>query len=59
MRLLGNLTRGTWTAIDPDPEVAPADESVVRERLLAVPGERIATGERDGRVVIWWSAGCW
>jgi hypothetical protein len=56
MGFLSNLTRGAWTTINPDAGVAPADESVVRERLRAISGEHIATGERDGRVVISWSA---
>jgi hypothetical protein len=49
-------SEGVLTSAKPDEGVAPQDEAVVRDRLLAISGKGIETGEDDGEIVVAWSA---
>jgi hypothetical protein len=53
---LKEKSRGVMTAAAPAEGVAPAPESEVRQRLLAITGNGITTGEDDGDVVVAWAA---
>jgi hypothetical protein len=49
-------SRGVMTSAEPDEGVAPASETDVRQRLLAISGKGIETGEDDGGIVVAWAA---
>jgi hypothetical protein len=49
-------SRGIMTAAEPAEGVPPAAESDVRQRLLAISGKGIETGEDDGEIVVAWAA---
>jgi hypothetical protein len=53
---LKQKSRGVMTAAEPEEGVAPAPESEVRDRLLAISGPGIETGEDDGELVVAWAA---
>lgn len=53
---LKERSEGVLTAAKPADGVAPEDEGSVRERLLAISGKGIETGEDDGEIVVAWSA---
>lgn len=49
-------SEGVLTSAKPDDGVALQDEAAVRERLLAISGKGIETGEDGGEIVVAWSA---
>jgi hypothetical protein len=53
---LKQKSRGVMTAAEPEEGVAPAPEPEVRDRLLAISGPGIETGEDDGEIVVAWAA---
>lgn len=53
---LKEKSEGVLTAAKPDEGVAVQDEATVRQRLLAISGKGIETGEDDGEIVVAWSA---
>jgi hypothetical protein len=53
---LKDKTRRVMTGAAPEGGVAPAPESEVRDRLRAVSGQGIETGDDDGAVVVAWAA---
>jgi hypothetical protein len=53
---LKEKSRGVMTAAEPEEGVGPASESEVRDRLLAISGTGIETGEDDGEIVVAWAA---
>lgn len=53
---LKEKSEGILTSAKPQEGLEPAPEPAVRERLLAISGKGITTGEDDGEIVIAWSA---
>ncbi len=59
MGFLDNLKekgRGVVTKAEPVAGIAPQSAGEVRERLLAISGKGIETGEEDDQIVVAWSA---
>jgi hypothetical protein len=53
---LKEKSRGVMTKAEPAEGVASAPESEVRDRLRAISGHGIETGEDDGAIVVAWAA---
>jgi hypothetical protein len=53
---LKEKSRGVMTAAKPEEGVEAQPAAVVRERLLAIGGKGIETGEDEGKIVVSWAA---
>lgn len=53
---LKEKSRGIMTAAKPEEGVAPQSEQEVKDRLLAISGRGVETGESGNEIVVSWSA---